>query len=269
MSKIAKGLLWVRDVVQVLVLDRLDPAHRQASEAASTACRSARFHGRARIRPLEWRDLFQKLGVPPVEQVKLPGPDTDLGDVGSAEGYHVLGTLAQALQPKCIFEFGTYLGVSAYAMALNTRPDCRIYTVDLPDSAMATAVPELNRVDQGHIAKSRFRVGEAFLRSPCRDRIVQIRDDSMTLRAERHVTGVDFVYVDGGHSLPVVTKDTENAFRILSDTGTIVWDDYFHLYPDVVSFLDALSGQYPLHAIPRTNYVIYSRRWDKRMKPGG
>ena len=83
----------------------------------------------------------------------------------------------------------------------------------------------------------------------------------MTFRAEEGLRDVDLVYVDGGHSLPVVTKDTENAFRVLAPDGTIVWDDYFHLYPDVVSFLDTLADQYPLHGIKGTNYVIYSRRW--------
>ena len=85
----------------------------------------------------------------------------------------------------------------------------------------------------------------------------------MTFRAEKWIDRADLIYIDGGHSLPCITRDTENALRVLAPDGTIVWDDYFHLYPDVVSYLDDLADRYPMHAIAGTNYVIYSRRWDR------
>lgn len=267
MTKISKGLRWISDVIHVLVLYRFDSERRKIAEQASTACRSLKFHAHAKIQPAPLRDLVADLGGQSVEQVVLPGPSTDLGDVGSQAGYHVIGSVVQTLQPKLILEIGTYLGVSAYAMALNAPPDCRIYTVDLPDAASASSVPELNRIDQTHIAKSRHRVGEAFLRSPLQKQIVQIREDSMTFRAERFMSNVDLIYVDGGHSRPIISKDTENAFRVLAANGTIIWDDYFHLYPDVVSFLNELSQQYPLRRISGTNYVMYSRRWDQNAGP--
>ena len=268
MPRISKGLGWLRDVVGVLVLDRFKPEYKRTSELASTACRSLRFHARCQIQAVTWPELFRDLGVAGAGEVLIPGPGTDLGDVGSPACYQALAALVKALQPKTILEFGTYLGVSAYTMALNTGPSCRIYTVDLPDTSLAEAIPELNALDQTHVAKSRFRVGEAFLRSSVRDRITQIRDDSMTFRAEQRVRDVDLVFVDGGHSLPVVTKDTENAFRILSADGAILWDDYFHLYPEVVSFLDDLALKHPLRAIPGTNFVLYSRRWGRSGRGG-
>ena len=265
MPKLTKGLSWLTDVTRVLVLDRFNGGRKHNAELASTACRTLGFHSRAKIPSQPLGRLLTLLGAPPVEQVTLPGPYNDLGDVGSQTGYHTLGSLVRALQPKSILEFGTYLGVSAHTMALNATADCKIYTVDLPDDASAEAVPELNAIDQRHIHKSRSRVGEAFLRSSTNDRVTQIRADSMTFRAEEKLADVDLVYVDGGHSLPVVTKDTENAFRVLAPRGTIVWDDYFHLYPDVVQYLDGLRAKFPLRVIAGTNFVIYSRRFPDPM----
>jgi predicted O-methyltransferase YrrM len=261
MARILKGLAWLRDVIQVLVVDRFDPKRNFFSEQASTACRSLRFHSRAKIAGVPLGQIIAALASAPVEQVVLPGPGTKLGDVGSQIGYHVLGSLVQALKPDTVLEFGTYLGVSAHTMALNAAKGCHIYTVDLPDKISSETIAGLNLLDQHHVRESRSRVGEAFLGSATNEQIIQIRADSLTFRAETHVKNVDFVYVDGGHSLPIITKDTENAFRILSPRGTIVWDDYFHLYPDVVKFLDDLAKQYPLRGIAGTNYVIYSRRF--------
>ena len=207
---------------------------------------------------------MKKLGVTELPQVVLPGPSTTYGDVGSQSGYYTLGALVAGLQPTTILEFGTYLGVSALSMMLNAPAQTHLYTVDLPEAARAESVPELNALDQKHIATSRRRVGEAFLQTPCSNRITQIFADSMTFRAESAVSVADYVYVDGGHSTPVVTKDTENALRVLSPRGTIIWDDYFHLYPDVVKFLDEFSTRHEVVAIEGTNYVVYSRRWEER-----
>jgi hypothetical protein len=266
MPNLRNAAAWISDLVRVLVLARFNPRYRRASELASTACRSLWFHERSKIRPKPLRELVAMLNAKPVSEVVLPGPETDLGDIGSQTGYHVLGSLVRALEPKFILETGTYLGVSAYAMALNAPDHCRIFTVDLPDDARSQDVPELNAIDRGHIVASRYRVGEAFLRAPVRPRITQIREDSMSFRAEKWIDRAEFIYVDGGHSLPCITRDTENAFRVLDPDGAILWDDYFHLYPDVVSYLDELADRYPLHGIAGTNYVLYSRRWDRETK---
>ena len=260
MSKLFKGLAWLRDVIQVLVLDRFDARRKISSQQASSACRMLRFHSRAKIAGAPLDEIISMLGVKPPGSVELPGPDTTLGELGSRAGYYVLGSLVKALQPDAILEFGTYLGVSAHSMALNATANCRIYTVDLPDQASPEMVSGLNALDQQHVRKSRFRVGEAFLGGPTEKQIVQIRADSLTFQAESRMNHADFVYIDGGHTRPIITKDTENAFRILSPHGTIVWDDYFHLYPAVVAFLDDLADRYPLYRIAGSNYVIYSRR---------
>ena len=264
--KIIKGLRWLSDVTQVLVLDRLNPRRRRFSELASTSCRELKFHSRAKIQSLPLSQIIAKFTSHSFEQVSLPGPFTDLSDIGSMNGYHVLGSLVRSLEPRRILEFGTYLGVSTQTMALNAPKDCRIYTVDLPDETSPEAVPKINSIDKLHIRKSRHRVGEAFLHSSLSKQIIQIRTDSMKFCAETEMREVDLVFVDGGHSLPIIENDTENAFRVLSATGTILWDDYFHLYPDVVQFLDELRTRFPLYGIAGTNLVIYCRRFCNPIK---
>lgn len=261
MATLNQGFAWIVDLVQIFALDRFHPQRRQFSLQASTACRSLKFHAHCKIPALGLNEILQRLSQREIEFVSLPEPASDLGDVGSQTYYHALGSVVRAIEPRIILEFGTYLGVSALTMALNAPPECRIHTVDLPDETSPDFEPSLNNVDRGHIATSRFRVGEAFLRSSHRDQITQIRADSMTFRAENSVRQADLVLVDGGHSLPVVSKDTENAFKVLSPSGVIIWDDYFHLYPDVVVFLDRLAKERTLYRIHGTNLVIHSPLW--------
>jgi len=262
MASLTKPLRWVTDLFEVLVLDRFHAQRRTVSQSASSACRSLRFHTRSRIRPRPLADLLATMpGARSIPAVTLPGPGVNLGDVGSHSYYHTLASLVQALQPEVILEFGTYLGVGTHTMALNAPPHAKLFTVDLPDDAHAEAVPDLNAVDQGHIRSSRTRVGQAFLNTPQAGRITQIRADSMTFDAKDRVPNANLVLVDGGHSLPVVTRDTGNAFAVLAQGGVILWDDYFHLYPDVVRFLDDLSRQCVLHSIAGTNFVIYHDAW--------
>src|SRR5205085_8044160 len=154
--------------------------------------------------------------------VRLPGVGTDWGDVGNHTYYYVLGSLVKAINPKTILEFGTYLGVSALVMASNSSKDCKIVTVDLPDQATVETDSALNEIDREHISMSRYRVGEAFLKTPYEDSITQIRTDSMSFRAEEIVRSADLVLVDGGHSFDLVSKDTENAFKVLSPDGVII-----------------------------------------------
>jgi len=261
MSHPPKGIAWIRDLAQIFFLDRFHPQRKDSSLKASTAARTLRFRSRSRIPFLPLAEVLDRISHQTVPHVTLPGPTTKLGDVGDQTHYYTLASLVQAIRPSNILEFGTYLGVSAYAMTLNAPEHCTLYTVDLPDNATASGIPELNQIDKGHIATSRQRVGEAFLGTPMEKRIRQLRADSMSFNAKDHLDQADLVFVDGGHSRPVVAKDTENAFRVLTPNGTILWDDYFHLYPDVVEFLDELSSRYTLHAIQGTNLVLYNPSW--------
>jgi hypothetical protein len=255
------GLTWATELFQVLVLDRLSPSRRQGAMRVSAACRTLKIHSRSPILSLEWPDLLAKLGSDASAPVSLPDALTQSRSVGDANYYYALSVLVNALRPSTILEIGTYLGVGTYCMAMNAPADCRIFTVDLPDEVTAETKHQLNHVDERHITRSRHRVGEAFLRSDCEKKITQIRADSLTFRAEQLLSPMDFVFIDGGHSLPCVAADTENALRVISPTGIILWDDYFHLYPDVVRFLDNLSYKIPLFRIAGTNLVVHSRKW--------
>ncbi len=96
MTKILKAACILRDLAQLHLLDRFNSERSLISKNAGWYCRTQRFHTRCKIRRLPWSELFQKLGVPAVDQVAIPGPATDFGNVGSTDYYHALGSGGQS-----------------------------------------------------------------------------------------------------------------------------------------------------------------------------
>ena len=261
MKGIGQGVAWLRDITQILFLDRLNGRRREQSFAATAAVRNQRFHAHSKIRQLPLAKVLEKLGVAEQDSVVTMPPPKRVSGLGSPTYYFALAGIVRATRPRTVLEFGTFRGVSALTMAANLPEGGTVFTVDLPDDATPDAAHELNAIDEGHVRSSRQRVGEAFLGSAFADRIRQIRADSMTFDARQHVQGCDLVLVDGGHSLPLVARDTENAFHVLAPGGIIIWDDYFYLYPDVVKFLDKLADTHLLVGIEGTNTVIHHQKW--------
>lgn len=261
-ARLAASLQYARDVSEVLFLQRLRaaPVERGMAGEAATVVRQARFHAHARIPNLEPAEIVARLSPEPVVEVTLPGPREKHG-VGGTAYYHAVASVVRAVEPSSILEFGTFLGVGTLTLALNAPPGCRTVTVDLPDEVSVDDAHGLNQADRELIERRRDRTGEAFAGSRVADRIEQVRADSLTWRPDASLGPFDLVLIDGGHSTAVVRADTENALRLLSPTGTILWDDYFHLYPDVVGYLDGLAAAgRRLFAVRGTNLVISDPR---------
>ena len=257
-GKVGASLSYARDLGEVLLVDRIrsSPTQSRIAGEAATFVRQARFHAHARIPDRALHDVLAGFPHHPVTEVTLPGP-TERDGVGGTSYYHALASIVRARRPRSILEFGTYLGLGTLTMALNAPDNCRIVTVDLPDDAVIDDGHSLNEADRELVRRRRNRTGEAFAGTRVAHLITQVRADSLTWSPSTDLGHFDLVLVDGGHSTPVVRADTDTARRLLAPGGTVVWDDYFHLYPDVVAFLDAQAGGgQPLLGIRGTNLVV-------------
>ncbi len=115
--------------------------------------------------------------MPPIATLSLSG-------LGFVVPYALLATIVSALNPKKIFEVGTFRGATALTMALNA-PYADIYTLDLPLEAApdeAAAISHLSRGDQEWIRLSRTSLGYAFLDHPVAERIHQLYGNSLSFQ---------------------------------------------------------------------------------------
>ena len=90
-------------------------------------------------------------------------------------------------------------------------------------------------------------------------RIAQLRGDSRTYDFSDFLGRIDLVVVDAGHSYECAHSDTENALKMLSPLGAVVWDDDGS--PGVVRAVDEGAERYELSAVRLvpTELVVYER----------
>jgi predicted O-methyltransferase YrrM len=120
--------------------------------------------------------------------------------------------------PKAILEIGTWNGERARQM-LNLSPDATYYGFDLFEEATAqTDAEEMNVKahwtlqaveDKLHGFKFHLYKGNT------RDTLKNFNEQ------------VDFVWLDGGHSVETIRSDWENVKRCLAPDAYVFFDDYY------------------------------------------
>jgi predicted O-methyltransferase YrrM len=244
LSKIARAVRLPSEALYSLYFDVFRPDPRGLAKNAREKVRSVYFetHGNRRIPTVALGEWLAGLADPPGNRcgnITLPVGLQETGGVGSMGYFYVLAAICSAVKPKGIVEFGTFLGAGTLTMALNC--EAQILTIDLPDETTWNNVDTLNEVDRGLVAHRKHQTGSLYGSHPVRSRITELRCDSRSVDLGEHLSSVDLCLIDGGHSLECVRADTENALRVLSPGGIILWDDYFWLYPDVVSYVEEFS----------------------------
>jgi hypothetical protein len=186
----------------------------------------------------------------------------------------VIAAVCRAAEAKTFFEIGTNRGRTAWTVARN-NPAVQVYTLDLPHkAAVDSAVLGMNESDLRYF-RPEWNRGDAYRDTAEAERIETLLGDSATFDYTPYLGGMDVVHVDGAHSFEYVRSDTERALKMLSERGTILWDDYPG-YPGVYQFLTGLAPTLdrPLYHIIGTRLVMYTRlpivrrlSADERTKP--
>jgi Methyltransferase domain len=178
------------------------------------------------------------------------------------DGLVYLVSIAREMDVRCIFEVGTYNGVTALTLATNV-PHAIIHTLDLPRGQS----PRLPLFPSDDPNLSAF-VRRAYEGCEEADRIVQHLGDSAEFDFSRFHNQCDLVYIDGAHSYEYVKNDTEAAFRMVRDGGVIVWDDYWRRVSDVPRYLHTLKYE-NLFRLPESRLVTwFSEGAMQRMRAG-
>jgi predicted O-methyltransferase YrrM len=179
----------------------------------------------------------------------------------------LLAALVRGLGCRTCFEIGTNRGRTAWTIVHN-NPDLRLYTLDVgPDQPKTETRFELG-VDDAYCFRDES-CGEAFRATPEAARITQLWGDSATFDFSPYRGKMDFIYVDGAHTLEYVRSDSANALQMLSPTGTVAWDDYTTgagVYRHILELARTLDR--PVYHVFGTRMALYSNRdFVRRLPP--
>ena len=194
-------------------------------------------------------ELFPEIGSLTIEMRHEVGERALL----YAEAY-VLSLITAYLQPKSIFEIGTASGQGTLLMA-RQAPEATIDTLDLGRAQAAFGVqhdlPPWSEVES---------IGAAYRETAHANRVTQHFGDSATFDYDPFSERMDLVFVDGAHTYEYVRSDSENALRMLSPNGAIVWDDCNYRNPGVAkALLELHAASTPVYRVHGTRFAVHHR----------
>jgi hypothetical protein len=219
-------------------------------------------NGLITVRPKHFlKEIEDNSDVP--DSVMLHFPSSDIGSLTTLEAT-MLASLIYLTEPKVIFEYGTFLGYSTALLLRNSNPDCKVFSIDLPNdgSNINTEFSEIvykNDVENdNYLSTLQFKVGERYLKgmsSSYLSRLTLIKQNSINFNPNDYklINCVDFIFIDGGHTKELITRDSFTANEMAAKGSIIVWHDYnSSIHRDVTDFVNEYSHHTPVYHIANT-----------------
>ena len=217
------------------------------------------------IRPKVLLSFIEEKYQLPVE-AKLQIPSSQIGSLTMLEAMMIV-TLMKIVNPKNIFEFGTYLGYSTNLLLTNSSFDTKVFSIDLghntsnveyTKNASDKDLKSNDILNDNFLTLQQAEKGTHYLKSiskPEKDRLKLIIGDSTEYSPAKDnlVNATDFIFIDGGHTYELVKKDTETSEKMISEKGVILWHDFgSKIHGDVTRFVENYSKDHLIFHIEHT-----------------
>lgn len=130
-------------------------------------------------------------------------------------------------KPKVILEVGTWMGVQALCMLSEARkynPDIKYIGFDLFAENMTPDVKEKEVHAKKDVPR---RVALMNLLEFEHNLIVGNTNETLPVFVKENEEKIDFVFIDGGHSLETIQSDWDNISQLMHSDTVVVFDDYY------------------------------------------
>jgi hypothetical protein len=206
-------------------------------------------------RGLAQKNVFEVLPCDGIQSVKLgnlTGDQNFFGDVASyAADLINLCLICRIIKPKVVFEIGTLKGYTAFHFALNSPPDAKVYTMDLPKDMTTRPKLKTTLVDDRHFPIRASADRMCFEGSEEAAKITTLLGDSATFDYSTFHGKVDFFFIDGAHSYDYVRSDTLNALKCCHEGSVLAWHDFGRVGVNgVTRWLLELSKEMGIYSVP-------------------
>ena len=194
-----------------------------------------RFSQKTRLPVVSWKECTGQRSIK-IWEIKKENGNVRISELG------ILTALAaDCVDGTSLFEIGTFDGRTTLNLALNSPPQCAVYTLDLPPelaTKYALAEGERHMVDKPEPG-ARYEQ----LRGSHPDAVAKIRQlvgDSATFDFSPYTDTCSLVFIDGSHNYHNVVSDSFAAMKMAKSGGVVIWHDY-GIWEEVTSALEELG----------------------------
>ncbi|MCX6165963.1 MAG: class I SAM-dependent methyltransferase [Ignavibacteriae bacterium] len=185
-------------------------------------------------------------------KITLKDIESKYGSMTLEEIYNI-ALLVKQINPKSIFEFGTFIGVTTLQMALNSEDETKIYTLNLSSKEDETMYAIGDSDEERNLPM--LQPGDRFKNSKQSEKITQLYGDSAVFDYNPYENSIDFILIDASHEYDYVKNDTINSFKMLKNGGMLVWHDYPNA-PGVYRYINEIAPKIKIFHIKETHIAF-------------
>jgi hypothetical protein len=183
-------------------------------------------------------------------------PPHGKGDGGtSPSDLLILAAVTRLLQPKRVFEIGTFNGNTTSVFLMNTPPEATVFSLDLPLDFHPPAGAQVDGMVHIDLQLTQQRKLASYVyQYQLEGRFCQLLCNSLEFDPEPYRDSIDLGFVDGAHGYKFVKNDTEKMALMMADNGLVFWHDYGGKgrFRPLSAYLEKLGERIPLYRIPGT-----------------
>ena len=170
------------------------------------------------------------------------------------------------LRPKSILEVGVYKGKRSNEMINLTKDFTKslsYYGFDLFEKIQMSKI----NLELSKQPLSRTQLQKKLLNKFKDVKINLIQGDTKkTLKNfSKKKKKIDFVFIDGGHSIQTIQSDWNNVKNFISEKSVVIFDDYYDDKNIIKKFgcnkiIERLDSKYKYEILPSNDYIKFQKK---------
>ncbi len=177
---------------------------------------------------------------------------------------HIYSTLI-SLKPKTILEIGVYKGIRSYEMinlASDFNSSIRYYGFDLFKKIPKKRIKsELSKqpLSKKEIGKKLNNFNNVKVELISGDTKISLKK---FIRSKKKI---DFVFIDGGHSIKTIFSDWKNVKKIISKKSIVIFDDYYDDTEIIKKYgcnkiINEIGDEFNFVILKSTDFILYNKK---------
>ena len=177
---------------------------------------------------------------------------------------HIYLTLLN-LRPKTILEIGVYRGIRSYEMislASDLNSSIKYYGFDLFEKI----TKKKNKLELSKQPLPKKEI-EAKLNSFKNSKVKLISGDTqITLKKFiKSKTKIDFIFIDGGHSIKTILSDWKNVKKVMSKKSIVIFDDYYDDAEIIKKYgcnkvINEIGDEFNFEILKSTDFIFFNKK---------